>query len=271
MKTGKYGFTLIELLVTIGIIGVLVSISLPALGGARASGQRLKSLANVRSIGDTFANLETEDGNYPTQPTIDLSGAGSGGWVPGGGGPMMVLDGRTERDGEVAEIRIIAPLWELGALWPFPLMKRVEVSEHLDTWFSPGRPAATPGLNIEEMTGGGVTPPVSYRYSHTFLARPGLWSSTPGEQSEVVAPVRASDVVRPASKVMLWDADLAFLTQAPRVIDNHYASATPMAFADGHGDVRNPAEAREGVPNPLNNGSSMRLHNTPDGVAGADY
>jgi prepilin-type N-terminal cleavage/methylation domain-containing protein len=51
-RTGKRGgFTLIELLVVISVIAVLLSVLLPALGGARENSRRVKCLANLRSIG----------------------------------------------------------------------------------------------------------------------------------------------------------------------------------------------------------------------------
>jgi prepilin-type N-terminal cleavage/methylation domain-containing protein len=45
------GFTLIELLLVIGIIAILISITIPALGGSRETARRLKCMANLKSMG----------------------------------------------------------------------------------------------------------------------------------------------------------------------------------------------------------------------------
>ena len=59
------GFTLLELLVVVGIIGLLVSIILPAVMSARDAARKLSCASNLRQIGEGLQNFESSNGYLP--------------------------------------------------------------------------------------------------------------------------------------------------------------------------------------------------------------
>jgi len=75
MKNNKKGFTLIELLVVISIIGLLSTISVVALNGARQKGRDAKRVGDIRQI-QTALELYFNDNNaYPISTSIVLGTA----------------------------------------------------------------------------------------------------------------------------------------------------------------------------------------------------
>ncbi len=274
-RKNRSGFTLIELLVVIGIIGVLIGLLAPALRGARGAALQTVSLANVRSVGQVHAMYAQDHGRhafrglgeYPARlrelmPGFQpQAGVALYFWYPRG-----VVIGTTGH-------------FDQSWLWPSVALELEAWPEHWQTWVSPRKDRPLPTMEDFSLSDENpVEEQLSVRYSNAFVARPEFFDparrgTDAARWGGMLRPTRPSDVRFPASKVMLWDHDLAYITGKPiERVDGLLDAPTPMAFADGHAAVKNPQNASDAVDNPLaSRGQSMRLADTKDGVAGRDF
>lgn len=272
----RSGFSLIELLVVIGIVGILVGILAPALRGARGSALQTVSLANVRSAQQTVAMYAQEYGRHPFRGAGEypsrLDEMFQGQFVPQAGVayylwyPRGVVIGTTDH-------------FEQAWMWPSVAVGIEDWPAHWGTWVSPRKDRPLP--TAEDFTMDDDNPirdQISVRYSNAFVARPEFFNAQrrgtdPARWSTLLRPTRPSEVRFPASKVVLWDDDLAYLTGDPvERVAGLLDAKTPLAFADGHGAVRNPTGASEVDGNPLvEGGAGVKLADTRDGVMGRDF
>lgn len=250
-------FSLIELLVSIGIISILISITLPTLSSARLRASEIKSVTNARSITQHFTSYANDKGFFPfLKPGERAPGVNH---TP----PPGIVMVRWWPENTIIGLD---SHWTLSVLWPGLIYDRAPWKENYATWVSPGRDPDLP-----------EDPPdqpeflVSYQYSNSFVAKPDVWRPDALLDAHTLSHTNPTAVAFPASKAIIFDAELAYLRKTPPIINGHYAHNAAIAFADGHAEAKDPTTATPGFPNPLNGNSARNLHNTPEGVLGRDF
>jgi len=102
MKSQKKGFTLIELLVVIAIIGLLSTIVLASLNGARAKARDAKRKGDMIELRTALQMYYADHGSYPS-----YWGSGSGGYWGGVNASCAGTNGQTS--GPEAYIQGLTP------------------------------------------------------------------------------------------------------------------------------------------------------------------
>ncbi len=243
---GRDGFTLVEALISVAIIAALLGILLPALGQARSAAGRVKSLANLRSLGMTFSiYAQQRDGKFP--------------WLAPGE-PVFSTPPSEDQHQYAFE-----PIWMLEGLWPVLMHDVAPWPEHFESWLSPGHRRKPPYWPIPIGT---YSHPVSYVYANSFLGAPVIWNGRGDATQRDVRPVRVSEVEHPSAKVLLYDADRFYLRR-----DATRKDRRPVLFVDGSASARLDEKATAPVRNPLNPlyNAPRIYHDTPNGVRGWDF
>jgi len=242
-----HAFSLVEVLVAIGVIGILVALALPALMSTRARAREGVCLANLHSTSavlDMYLQRSAEV--FPFAPP-DF--------------PLHIYPVEEDGDGHL----ITGDPWGLVVYWPSMFHDVAPWDEFFGSWVCRGSPRVQgkPWL-FEDQAGSGIP---SYRYCRSFQASPETWDGRLEGDRSLLKPVKLSMVTHPASKVIIFDEEMAHLAGKEEATDD---TPRPMLFVDAHARTHRMSDATTPVRNPFL-GSAQSLHDTPMGVRGHDY
>jgi len=241
-SVGVWGFAIVELLVVVAVVSVLVAITVPALRGVMLRSEETASMGNARSCaGLLTAHAENDSGLFPT--------AAKGGPLISGIQPTCAV--RLE-DGNA----FYFDWFGHSGMWPAVLMSRGETPNA--AWISPSRRGRADVFQLTD-----------YDLTAAVLARSGFWTASGPQSLDDLVPQRLSAVRGPSRKAMLFEANNTIAFRHGGRSD--WSVPRPVAFFDGHCEIRTVTEAIPGVRNSITGGGASPLLNTENGVNGFDY
>jgi prepilin-type N-terminal cleavage/methylation domain-containing protein/prepilin-type processing-associated H-X9-DG protein len=156
--SARQAFTLVELLVVITIIGILMSLLLPAVQSAREAARRLQCANNIKQLGLALQNYHTVWGKFPA----------SGVWKENGNQGMTLTDIQEKDTDDIAESWVVLILAQLDN-------QNVLSSLHLTNRMTDSVNAVARGSQLSVM----LCP------SDSFNQKPFMGSAAPGKTDKL--------------------------------------------------------------------------------------
>jgi prepilin-type N-terminal cleavage/methylation domain-containing protein/prepilin-type processing-associated H-X9-DG protein len=240
-RLGRTGFTLVELLVVIGIIALLISLLLPALGRARESANRVKCMSNLRQL---VQGAIIRAGEHKNKPVLFPNSSGANDslahLIPDYVNSMkvaicpstsnairagVIYANSTQEYGQPVLQDLVVPAKNAGSTFGH--------SYEVFGWYT-GLSLFPDGTLFDGSNMGGVN---------------GQLGLHPGETGYDPADPKTNDVVKrlntlklPTNTILVLDSDQDSSTDVnrmnnwPEAHNNHGAAGTNMGFADGHAE-----------------------------------
>jgi prepilin-type N-terminal cleavage/methylation domain-containing protein len=203
LRSQRAAFTLIELLVAIAIIGILVSLLLPAVQAARESARRTQCLNNLKQIGLAFHNYADANRCFPPsyiQGSATATGVSYGINVPdlgynnvnGWGWGALILP-YIEQGNAYKSLKLNLPCWATENATAV----RTQVSVYLCP--SSSKPGAfdpfalqqyTAGTNEDPLNPAPYNPPIYFSHCHYALSagQNGPWNRSHAYSIDFTVP-----------------------------------------------------------------------------------